>query len=105
MKKSTKLAAAVELGRRGGLKGGKARAKKLSAEHRSVIARMAAETRWANRENTPALQAQIKQGYKDYLAGRCRPIEEFMAELEQELKADEISISQKDNNRTQRKRR
>ncbi len=38
--------AAVELGRRGGLKGGKARAAKLSAEQRSDIARRAARARW-----------------------------------------------------------
>jgi hypothetical protein len=38
--------AAVELGRRGGLKGGAARAKKLSAEQRAEIARKAAATRW-----------------------------------------------------------
>lgn len=41
-----KDAAAVLLGRRGGLKGGKARAEKLSAEERSKIARLAAEKRW-----------------------------------------------------------
>lgn len=41
--------AAVELGRRGGLKGGKARAKKLSAKQRSEIARKAAATRWKGR--------------------------------------------------------
>lgn len=38
--------AAVALGRKGGLKGGKARAKKLSAEQRSEIARKAARARW-----------------------------------------------------------
>ena len=38
--------AAVELGRRGGLKGGKARASKLSASERSVIAKKAAAARW-----------------------------------------------------------
>ncbi len=38
--------AAVELGRRGGLKGGKARAAKLTAEQRSEIARNAARKRW-----------------------------------------------------------
>lgn len=38
--------AAVELGRRGGLKGGKARASKLSPERRAEIARKAAATRW-----------------------------------------------------------
>lgn len=37
---------AVELGRRGGLKGGKARAAKLTAEQRSAIARKAATARW-----------------------------------------------------------
>jgi len=37
---------AVELGRRGGLKGGKARAAKLSPERRSEIARIAAAKRW-----------------------------------------------------------
>lgn len=39
--------AAVELGRLGGLKGGKARADKLTAEERSEIARKAAVKRWA----------------------------------------------------------
>jgi hypothetical protein len=38
--------AAVELGRRGGLKGGKARAEKLSPERRKEIARKAAQARW-----------------------------------------------------------
>jgi hypothetical protein len=40
--------AAVALGRLGGLKGGKARAKKLSAKRRSEIASRAAEARWKN---------------------------------------------------------
>jgi hypothetical protein len=38
--------AAVALGRLGGLKGGKARAEKLSAQKRKEIARKAAKTRW-----------------------------------------------------------
>lgn len=38
--------AAVMLGRLGGLKGGKARAAKLSAEKRSEIAKKAASARW-----------------------------------------------------------
>ena len=38
---------AVELGRRGGLKGGKARAEKLSAKRRQQIARKAAKARWS----------------------------------------------------------
>jgi hypothetical protein len=39
--------AAVALGRKGGLKGGKARAAKLTPEQRSEIARKAAQTRWS----------------------------------------------------------
>jgi hypothetical protein len=39
--------AAVALGRLGGLKGGKARADKLTAAKRTEIARKAAKTRWA----------------------------------------------------------
>lgn len=38
--------AAVALGRKGGLKGGKARAEKLSNERRAEIARKAAASRW-----------------------------------------------------------
>lgn len=38
--------AAVALGRKGGLKGGAARAKKLTAEERSAIAKKAAGSRW-----------------------------------------------------------
>ena len=38
--------AAVALGRLGGLKGGKARAKKLSAKKRREIAKLAASARW-----------------------------------------------------------
>jgi len=39
--------AAVALGRLGGLKGGKARAQKLSAGRRKEIAQKAAQSRWA----------------------------------------------------------
>jgi hypothetical protein len=39
--------AAVALGRLGGLKGGKARAKKLSASRRRAIAKQAAKSRWS----------------------------------------------------------
>lgn len=41
-----KDAAAVALGRRGGLKGGKARSEALTPERRREIARVAAATRW-----------------------------------------------------------
>jgi hypothetical protein len=42
--------AAVALGRLGGLKGGKARANKLSPEQRQAIARRAAAARWGDGE-------------------------------------------------------
>lgn len=42
--------AAVELGRLGGLKGGKARADKLTPKERSEIAKKAAEARWKKTE-------------------------------------------------------
>jgi hypothetical protein len=44
--KPEKNPAAVALGRLGGLKGGKARAKKLTAERRKEIAKKAAKARW-----------------------------------------------------------
>ena len=47
--KPAKDAAAVELGRRGGLKGGKARWKGVSAKKRKELARKAALARWKNR--------------------------------------------------------
>jgi hypothetical protein len=40
--------AAVELGRKGGLKGGKARAARMTAEERSEAARRAARKRWGS---------------------------------------------------------
>lgn len=43
-------AAAAALGRKGGLKGGKARAKALSAEQRAEIARKAAAARWGQKD-------------------------------------------------------
>ena len=46
VKPHKKNPAAVSLGRKGGLKGGKARAASLSPEERSEIARRAAAARW-----------------------------------------------------------
>ena len=40
---------AVELGRSGGLKGGKVRAKRLSKRRRSEIAKKAAQARWSKK--------------------------------------------------------
>lgn len=48
--------AAVELGRRGGLKGGQARAEKLTPEQRREIARKAAAARWATPSAPPQHQ-------------------------------------------------
>lgn len=42
-------AAAQALGRKGGLKGGIARAKSLTAKKRSEIAKKAAQKRWSNK--------------------------------------------------------
>ena len=46
---SEKNPAAVALGRLGGLKGGKARAAKLTAKERSEIAKKAAIARWSKK--------------------------------------------------------
>lgn len=48
-KPPAKNPAAVELGRLGGLKGGKARAASLTPQRRAEIAKKAAEARWAKR--------------------------------------------------------
>lgn len=47
---TTKDPAAVALGRKGGLKGGKARAAKLTPARRKEIATKAAEKRWRSRQ-------------------------------------------------------
>jgi len=44
--------AAVELGRKGGLKGGKARAAKMTPEERSAAAKKAADARWKDEANS-----------------------------------------------------
>ncbi len=45
----TKNSQKVESGRKGGLKGGNARAEKLTKEQRSNIAKAAAEARWRDK--------------------------------------------------------
>lgn len=47
VEREEKNPAAVALGRLGGLKGGKARADKLSKEERAAIAKKAAAARWS----------------------------------------------------------
>jgi hypothetical protein len=43
--------AAVALGRKGGLKGGRARADRMTAEERAEAARRAAQARWAKKDS------------------------------------------------------
>ena len=50
--KRTKNPAAVALGRLGGLRGGKARAAKLSKAKRAEIARKAAKMRWSDKKSS-----------------------------------------------------
>lgn len=49
---SEKNPAAVALGRLGGLKGGKARAEKLSGDERRAIATQAANARWKQKDKS-----------------------------------------------------
>src|SRR5258708_12957267 len=59
-----KNAAAVALGRKGGLKGGPARAARLTPEQRSESARNAVQARWAKTKNgrSPNNKRTINQG-------------------------------------------
>ena len=52
LKPKEKNAAAVALGRLGGMKGGKARAAALTTEQKSEIAQKAAKARWAKRKGS-----------------------------------------------------
>ncbi len=52
LKPKEKNAAAVELGRRGGLKGGKARAEKLTEDQKRNIAQKAGKARWAKEKGS-----------------------------------------------------
>jgi|ERR1051326_414041 hypothetical protein len=62
--KPKKDAAAVSLGRRGGLKGGKARAAKMTPERRAKIARKAAESPLAQDLGlNPQLNTQYRRSY------------------------------------------
>lgn len=52
LKPKEKNAAAVALGRLGGLKGGKGRAESMTAERRREIAQRAAKQRWAKEKGS-----------------------------------------------------
>ena len=53
--------AAVALGRKGGLKGGKARAKSLTPDQRSEIAKKAAKVRWQKAKSLLSDNLENKQ--------------------------------------------
>src|SRR5690348_4018374 len=63
---------AVELGRRGGLKGGKARAAKLTKEERVESARKAAQARWANHQK-PGQQDKARES-SEHTGGNEPPV-------------------------------
>jgi len=70
MTEHQKNPAAVELGRRGGLKGGPARAASLSAERRSEIGRRGIEARWQRDRDRPAIHSVVKSMQIAILAHR-----------------------------------
>lgn len=57
---------AVALGRLGGLKGGKARASKMTPEQRKEIAQKAAKARWNDYKKPTSLSRKKKTQTKDY---------------------------------------
>lgn len=59
-----KKKAAIESGRRGGIKGGKARAEKLTSEKRSEIAKKAAKKRWTDAKQREELASQIQKRHR-----------------------------------------
>jgi hypothetical protein len=61
MPKKTKNPHAVALGRLGGLKGGKARTAKLTAEERRALARKAVLVRWAKAKKKALQSKQLPE--------------------------------------------
>ncbi len=55
--------AAVELGRKGGLKGGKMRAASLTSEQRKESAKKAAEARWGQRQPSDETKVE-REGFE-----------------------------------------
>lgn len=43
----------------------------------------------------PKMQEQIRQGHQEYLEGKTRPIEEFLAEIEAEIEAEAPSAKRR----------
>ncbi len=66
-----KDAAAVSLGRRGGLKGGRARADILTQDQRKLIAQRAARARWKKRDDSGNKEEGQERGdVRGHVAGR-----------------------------------
>jgi hypothetical protein len=89
-RKREKNPAAVELGRLGGLKGGKARAAKLSSEKRTEIARRAARARWKTSEEDALRCALGEYAYIPTAKEAIRYLsdETKEAEIEEETKEE-----------------
>lgn len=62
--------AAVALGRKGGLKGGKARAARMTAKQRSEAARKAARARWGKEAPTPTRSPRRRPHQEEEQTGR-----------------------------------
>ena len=60
--------AAVALGRKGGLKGGKARAKNLDAKRLSEIGKAGAKARWGNFSEQRAAKVSVKAKHRKVLS-------------------------------------
>jgi len=71
----TKNAAAVALGRKGGLKGGPARAAKLTPEQRSQSAKKAVMARWAKAKAEAGI-ATITATRKDFRSTNRKPMDQ-----------------------------
>lgn len=87
LQRPAKNAAAVALGRLGGLKGGKARAASLTAEERREIAANAARKRWANKMATPVSLGIDEQRYLKYAQQGLPP-----AEIQRRMKKTEAEL-------------
>lgn len=75
--------AAVELGRRGGKKGGRARAERLTAAERSEAARRAARARWGP-STSPGGQKMTKSALLGYLRARRDALRDELRDLRRE---------------------
>jgi len=91
-----KNAAAVALGRRGGVKGGRARAARMTAEQRSESARNAVVARWARVNGTPqkakAKQVTMIDASDDALVAALKRLKTTVDPVEIRQLADSIEL-------------